>query len=83
MPVVASIDGIKILFYNDEHPPPHFHAQYAEFLAMIDLTSLEVIEGDLPKPQYRKLTEWAGPRQDELRAAWIACLAGIPPGKIR
>ena len=33
MPVVAIIDGVKIEFYPDEHPPPHFHARYAEFVA--------------------------------------------------
>jgi hypothetical protein len=34
MPVVARIDGIKIRFFNDEHPPPHFHAEYAEHVAV-------------------------------------------------
>jgi hypothetical protein len=24
MPTVAMVDGIKIQFYWDEHPPPHF-----------------------------------------------------------
>jgi len=27
VPVVANIDGVKIEFYPDEHPPPHFHAR--------------------------------------------------------
>jgi hypothetical protein len=30
---VAIIDGVRIEFYFDEHPPPHFHARYAEFIA--------------------------------------------------
>jgi Domain of unknown function (DUF4160) len=29
VPVVAIVDGVKIEFYPDEHPPPHFHARYA------------------------------------------------------
>ena len=37
MPVVAMVDGVKIEFYPDEHPPPHFHARYAEFVAQIDI----------------------------------------------
>jgi hypothetical protein len=24
VPVVAIVDGVKIEFYPDEHPPPHF-----------------------------------------------------------
>ena len=35
MPVVAIVDGVKIEFYPDEHPPPHFHARFAEFVAQI------------------------------------------------
>jgi len=35
-------NGIKIEFNFDEHPPPHFHARYAEFVAQIDLESLEI-----------------------------------------
>ena len=37
MPVVAIVDGVKIEFYPDEHPPPHFHARYAEFVAQIEI----------------------------------------------
>jgi hypothetical protein len=36
VPVVAMVDGVKIEFYPDEHPPPHFHARYAEFVAQIE-----------------------------------------------
>jgi hypothetical protein len=28
MPTVAIVDGVKIQFYFDEHPPPHFHAVF-------------------------------------------------------
>jgi hypothetical protein len=82
MPHVATIDGVKILFFNDEHPPPHFHAQYAEFIAMIDLETFEILEGNVPKPQYRKVIEWAKNRQPQLRAAWLTCQNNSPPGKI-
>ena len=37
MPTVATFNGIKIEFYFDEHPPPHFRARYAEFIAQIDM----------------------------------------------
>jgi hypothetical protein len=36
VPVVAIVDAVKIEFYPDEHPPPHFHARYAEFVAQIE-----------------------------------------------
>jgi hypothetical protein len=32
-----------------EHAPPHFHALYAEHEALIDIRTLEVIGGSLPR----------------------------------
>ncbi|CAA2101424.1 hypothetical protein MBUL_01169 [Methylobacterium bullatum] len=82
MPVVAIIDGIKIWFYNDDHPPPHFHAEYAEHEALIDLDTLKIIVGFLPKAQYRKVLAWAETRKPALRIAWITAQSDINPGKI-
>jgi hypothetical protein len=39
MPTVAVIDGISVRFYNDEHPPPHFHVVAAEHQAVIRIDS--------------------------------------------
>jgi hypothetical protein len=82
MPTVAVVDGIRIEFYFDDHPPPHFHARYAEFLVQIDMATLEIIKGSLPKPQLRSVQDWASPRRVALRAAWDACRAGDNPGRI-
>lgn len=82
MPTVARFDGLKIKFYYDEHPPPHFHATFGEFEAQIDIGTLTVIEGDLPMPQLRKLRDWAAPRLARLAAAWDACRADAEPGTI-
>jgi Domain of unknown function (DUF4160) len=48
MPTVAMVDGVAIRFYPDEHPPPHFHAVFAEFVAQIRITPPEVLRGSLP-----------------------------------
>jgi Domain of unknown function (DUF4160) len=82
MPKVATIDGIRIFFFFDEHPPPHFHAEYAEYQAMIDIETLRVIEGDLPRPQHRKVVTWAKTRKPQLLDAWISCRSDLTPGKI-
>jgi Domain of unknown function (DUF4160) len=42
MPTVATIDGVKIQFYPNEHPPPHFHAVYAEYRALIRIDTMEL-----------------------------------------
>ena len=82
MPTVAVIDGIKVEFYFDEHPPPHFHVKYAEYRAMVRIDNLRIIRGDLPRPQYRKILAWAAMRKTELDDAWFACQADNVPEKI-
>jgi hypothetical protein len=82
MPTVAIIDGMKIKFYFDEHPPPHFHAEYAEHEAVISLDTLEIVAGTLPRSQYRKVVAWCRTRKRELLRAWTWCQSDLTPRKI-
>jgi hypothetical protein len=41
MPTVITIDSIKIDVYSREHPPPHFHAKFAEFEELIEIETLD------------------------------------------
>lgn len=46
MPTISSFHGIFIrMFYND-HAPPHFHVEYAEYKAIIDIATLAMREGN-------------------------------------
>ncbi|MCY7353409.1 MAG: DUF4160 domain-containing protein [Cytophagaceae bacterium] len=38
----GSFEGIKIYVYRHDHNPPHFHAIYTEYEAVIDIQTLEV-----------------------------------------
>jgi hypothetical protein len=69
------------MFYND-HAPPHFHALYGEFEAIIDLASMVVIEGDLPSRALALALEWAAMHRDELAANWELCRINQSPRKI-
>lgn len=82
MPTIATFKGIKIDIYVDEHPPPHFHARYAEFVAESRLVDFEVREGSLPLPQLRLVREWASSRAEALQAEWIRVEQGHNPRKI-
>ena len=83
MPTVAVIDGIKIEFYFDEHPPPHFRAKYAEYRAVIRIDTLKVIYGGLPKATERKIIAWAKLRTGALHKAWDICRLDGNPGTIK
>ena len=49
MPTICVFYGILIRMFFNDHPPPHFHARYGEFEATVDIGTLEVIEGQLPR----------------------------------
>ncbi len=59
MPTIKIIDAIKIDIYMREHPPPHFHAIYAEYEELIEIDTLNTYIGKLPKQQRKKVTDWA------------------------
>ncbi len=59
MPTLKTIDKIKIDIYSREHPPPHFHAKFAEFEELIEIETLETYAGKLPRVQRKRVTDWA------------------------
>ncbi len=66
MPTLKIIDSIKIDIYSREHPPPHFHAIYAEYEELIEIRTLSTYVGNLPKVQRNKVIEWAKTKQEYL-----------------
>ena len=75
MPVVAVVDGVKIAFYANEHPPAHFHALIAEHRAVFDIMTLTIIAGSLPMAKRSKVVSWAAPRKDVLLERFAAAIA--------
>jgi hypothetical protein len=83
MPTVAVVSGVKIQFYPREHPPPHFHAIFAEHRAQIEIETLRTLKGSLPRAKLSDVVDWAKPRRAALRRAWEQVVAKKEPGKIR
>lgn len=72
MPTFFIIDGIKIDLYYNDHMPPHFHAIYAEFEVLIEIETLNIYRGELPKSQQKKVMKWAKAHQNQLKEIWAA-----------
>jgi len=70
MPEVSRFYGIIITFYFNEHNPPHFHVRYAEYMAEVNIQTLEIINGSLPKRAYSLVLEWAIEHRKELMKNW-------------
>jgi hypothetical protein len=59
MPTISAFYGILIQMFWQDHAPPHFHALYGEFEALIDIRTLEVMRGSLPRRALALVREWA------------------------
>lgn len=70
MPVISLFFGIRISMYWEDHAPPHFHAQYAEYEASIDINAGCVLKGFLPQRQLKYVLAWCHLHQDELMQDW-------------
>ncbi|SHH49605.1 DUF4160 domain-containing protein [Clostridium grantii] len=84
MPTISMFYGIIIRMFcaPKEHNPPHFHAYYQEYKALIDINTCEVIEGNLPKKQLKLVLAWAELRKEELLADWTLAMNSELPFKI-
>ena len=70
MPTISFFFGIVIRMYYDDHAPPHFHAHYGNDAAAVEIETLRVIAGALPRRALALVLEWAAGHRDELLADW-------------
>ena len=82
MPEISLFYGIRITMYYDDHNPPHFHAYYQEYKAIIDINRCELTDGGLPNKQLKLVLAWAELRKDELLADWTLAQNGELPYNI-
>ena len=81
MPTISMFFGIVIRMYcsPSEHNPPHAHAYYQEFKAILDINTCEISEGDLPRRQSKLVEAWAEIHNEELLADWDLASKGELP----
>jgi hypothetical protein len=70
VPVISIFFGIVIRMYHDDHPPPHFHASYQGFAALVRIADGEILQGSLPKKAARIVRQWTLDHRDALMANW-------------
>jgi hypothetical protein len=70
------------MYWND-HAPPHFHALYGEYEVLINIQTLESLEGQLPRRAMALVLEWAQEHRAELLEDWDLCEHNQKPRKIQ
>ena len=73
MPTLSAFYGIVIQMFWADHAPPHFHALYAEYEALIDIRNLSVLRGSLPRRALALVLEWSEEHREELMEDWNLC----------
>ncbi len=82
MPTISKFYGILIRMFFNDHAPPHFHAEYGEFKAVVNIQDLTVMEGSLPRRAQQLVLDWAELHQQELLEDWRLCMAKEQPRQI-
>ncbi len=78
MPKVSEFFGIVIALLYADHAPPHFLARYGAHEALVDIESLRLLRGGLPRRALALVLEWAMLHRLELRADWDLARRGLP-----
>ncbi|WP_221394557.1 DUF4160 domain-containing protein [Dyadobacter sp. NIV53] len=71
MPEISRFLGIIIKMFFDDHNPPHFHAEFQDYKAIIEIHSTELLEGYLPPKQLKLVQAWAIIHEEELLENFI------------
>jgi hypothetical protein len=69
MPTISIFYGIKISINYNDHNPPHFHAEYQDYEATVEIQNGS-ITGKLPKRAINLIWDWLDQHQAELLANW-------------
>jgi hypothetical protein len=76
VPKISSFYGVVIAMYFYDHRPPHFHARYGEFDAQVEISTGDILRGELPGRALVLVREWAALHREELDANWMRAVAG-------
>jgi hypothetical protein len=82
MPELCRFYGIIIRMFWVDHPPPHFHAVYGEYEAVIEIRTSEIIEGSLPLGAHSLVSQWIVLHRSELLEQWELAREAKPLSKI-
>lgn len=70
MPELSRFFGVVIRMFYSDHDPAHFHAIYGEYEALIEVETLSIFRGSLPRRALALVLEWAALHRAELRDDW-------------
>lgn len=83
MPEISRFYGIIIKMHYDDHNPPHFHAEYGEYQALIRIEDFAFMKGNMPPKASGLIAEWTALHKEELLQDWALAEDDKPLLKIK
>lgn len=69
------------MYFND-HNPPHFHVEYQEFTAIVNIED-GTIRGEMPRKQLGLIYEWIDENKEDLLRNWKLSVEQKPLFKVK
>lgn len=63
---------------DNDHNPPHFHAEYNGEKVLVDIVNARVLDGSFPSRQLKLVLAWTVIHHDELMQNWELARDGQP-----
>jgi len=82
MPEISRFYGITLYVFYNEHNPPHFHAEYAGYRAIITIKD-RVVKGEMPNRALKLIFEWLDMYEKQLLENWELSSQGLPLKSIK
>lgn len=72
MPTIMIFGKLKVQIFADDHNPPHFHAVTPDHEALIRLSDLQILRGQISRRHYELIVSWASSDENRglLEDAW-------------
>lgn len=72
MPTIITFGKLKLQIFADDHNPPHFHAVNSDHEALLRLSDLTVLRGQISRRDYDTIKKWTSKKanKDLLIDAW-------------
>jgi len=67
---LVQIDSLIIRVYANDHLPPHFHVITPDADALVEIATLEILRGQLPRRAEQTAMTWAAENQPLIAAEW-------------
>jgi hypothetical protein len=82
LPTIAYFLRITVAMYYRDHNPPHVHAFYGGYEALIAIEDARVLQGKLPPPVMLIMRRWIVLRRAALLSGWARARNHEPPERV-